>query len=210
MRLGHRDLSLAVDADEDEETLGAPGLRGPRRGRAARPGGRGRPFGHRVPASAGPRPSPVSGPGGSRRLGPRGARDLEKMLTERGGRRAARLYDPGHIDQGTEDEWRRQAQRQGPARPGWPGPRERCTAPAVPPDHPMPFPAPPRHRDALPTAWELFGGVLGGTWADGMDSPGDRRAQPEVRRWGRDRAADPDGGWDAAFLERFLAVRGGG
>jgi methylmalonyl-CoA/ethylmalonyl-CoA epimerase len=63
---------------------------------------------------------------------------------------------------------------------------------------------------SLSGGWELFGGVLGGTWAYGGDSPG--------FWWGQLRYADgpkielltPTGGPDAAFLERFLADRGAG
>ena len=43
---------------------------------------------------------------------------------------------------------------------------------------------------ALGGGWELFGGVLGGTWAYGDDSPGLLVGSAEVRRGPENRAAD--------------------
>lgn len=62
----------------------------------------------------------------------------------------------------------------------------------------------------LTDGWQLFGGLLGGTWAYGGDSPG--------YWWGQLRFASgpmmellmPTGGPDGAFLERFLDSRGAG
>lgn len=58
--------------------------------------------------------------------------------------------------------------------------------------------------------WELFGGVLGGTWVYGGDSPGFRWGQLQFRTGPKIELITPAGGPDAAFLERFLAVRGAG
>ena len=62
---------------------------------------------------------------------------------------------------------------------------------------------------ALAAGWELFGGVLGGTWADGDDSPGFWWGQLEFAAGPKIELLTPTGGPDAAFLERFLA-RGAG
>src|ERR1700726_3894874 len=61
---------------------------------------------------------------------------------------------------------------------------------------------------ALADGWELFGGVLGGTWAYGGDSPGYWWGQLEFDAGPKNGMLTPTGGSDAAFLERFLATRG--
>src|SRR3984893_1360009 len=61
---------------------------------------------------------------------------------------------------------------------------------------------------ALTDGWELFGGVLGGTWAYGGDSPGYWWGQLEFAAGPKIELLTPTGGSDAAFLERFLATRG--
>ncbi len=63
---------------------------------------------------------------------------------------------------------------------------------------------------ALTDGWELFGGVLGGRWLYGMDSPGYWWGQLEFARGPKIELLTPAGGPDAAFLERFLAARGAG
>ena len=62
----------------------------------------------------------------------------------------------------------------------------------------------------LADGWELFGGVLGGTWVYGMDSPGYWWGQLEYTAGPKIELLTPTGGPDAAFLERFLAARGPG
>ena len=62
----------------------------------------------------------------------------------------------------------------------------------------------------LADGWELFGGVLGGTWAYGGDSPGFWWGQLEFAAGPKIELLPPTGGPDAAFLERFLAARGAG
>ena len=62
----------------------------------------------------------------------------------------------------------------------------------------------------LADGWELFGGVLGGTWAYGMDSPGYWWGQLRFAAGPKIELLTPAGGPDAAFLERFLAARGAG
>jgi methylmalonyl-CoA/ethylmalonyl-CoA epimerase len=62
----------------------------------------------------------------------------------------------------------------------------------------------------LADGWELFGGVLGGTWAYGMDSPGYWWGQLRFAAGPKVELLTPTGGPDAAFLERFLAARGAG
>ena len=59
----------------------------------------------------------------------------------------------------------------------------------------------------LTDGWELFGGVLGGTWVHGMDSPGYWWGQLEFAAGPKIELLTPTGGPDAAFLERFLAAR---
>jgi len=61
---------------------------------------------------------------------------------------------------------------------------------------------------ALTDGWELFGAVLGGTWAYGGDSPGFWWGQLEFAAGPKIELMTPTGGPDAAFLERFLATRG--
>jgi Glyoxalase/Bleomycin resistance protein/Dioxygenase superfamily len=63
---------------------------------------------------------------------------------------------------------------------------------------------------ALTDGWELFGGVLGGRWAYGGDSPGYWWGQLEFAAGPKIELLTPTGGPDAAFLERFLAARGAG
>jgi methylmalonyl-CoA/ethylmalonyl-CoA epimerase len=63
---------------------------------------------------------------------------------------------------------------------------------------------------ALADGWDLFGGVLGGTWAYGGDSAGYWWGQLEFASGPRIELLTPTGGPDAAFLERFLASRGAG
>jgi methylmalonyl-CoA/ethylmalonyl-CoA epimerase len=63
---------------------------------------------------------------------------------------------------------------------------------------------------ALTDGWELFGGVLGGTWVYGMDSPGYWWGQLELAAGPKIELLTPSGGPDAAFLERFLTARGAG
>ena len=63
---------------------------------------------------------------------------------------------------------------------------------------------------SLPDGWELFGGVLGGTWAYGGDSPGFWWGQLEFAAGPKIELLTPSGGPDSAFLDRFLAARGAG
>jgi methylmalonyl-CoA/ethylmalonyl-CoA epimerase len=63
---------------------------------------------------------------------------------------------------------------------------------------------------ALTDGWELFGGLLGGTWVHGCDSPGYWWGQLEFAAGPKIELLTPTGGPDAAFLERFLAARGAG
>ena len=63
---------------------------------------------------------------------------------------------------------------------------------------------------SLAGGWELFGGVLGGTWAYGGDSPGFWWGQLTFAAGPKIELLTPTGGPDAAFLERFLAERGAG
>ena len=62
----------------------------------------------------------------------------------------------------------------------------------------------------LSGGWELFGGVLGGTWAYGGNSPGYWWGQLKFAAGPKIELLTPTGGPDAAFLDRFLAVRGAG
>jgi methylmalonyl-CoA/ethylmalonyl-CoA epimerase len=62
----------------------------------------------------------------------------------------------------------------------------------------------------LADGWELFGGVLGGSWAYGGDSAGYWWGQLEFAAGPKIELLTPTGGPDAAFLERFLAARGAG
>src|SRR3954447_9067338 len=63
---------------------------------------------------------------------------------------------------------------------------------------------------ALADGWELFGGVLGGTWAYGGDSPGFWWGQLEFAAGPKVELLMATGGAAAAFLERFLAAHGAG
>jgi methylmalonyl-CoA/ethylmalonyl-CoA epimerase len=63
---------------------------------------------------------------------------------------------------------------------------------------------------ALTGGWDLFGGVLGGTWAYGGDSPGYWWGQLKFAAGPKIELLTPTGGPDAAFLDRFLAARGAG
>jgi methylmalonyl-CoA/ethylmalonyl-CoA epimerase len=63
---------------------------------------------------------------------------------------------------------------------------------------------------ALSDGWDLFGGVLGGTWAYGGDSRGYWWGELEFASGPKIELLTPTGGPDAAFLERFLAARGAG
>ena len=63
---------------------------------------------------------------------------------------------------------------------------------------------------ALTDGWELFGGVLGGTWVYGGDSPGYWWGQLRFAAGPKIELLTPTGGPDAAFLERFLAAHGTG
>jgi methylmalonyl-CoA/ethylmalonyl-CoA epimerase len=63
---------------------------------------------------------------------------------------------------------------------------------------------------ALTDGWDLFGGVLGGRWVYGMDSPGYWWGQLEFAAGPKVELLTPTGGPDAAFLERFLVARGAG
>lgn len=63
---------------------------------------------------------------------------------------------------------------------------------------------------ALTDGWDLFGGVLGGNWAYGGDSPGFRWGQLKFAAGPKIELLTPTGGPHAAFLERFLADRGAG
>ncbi len=63
---------------------------------------------------------------------------------------------------------------------------------------------------ALADGWDLFGGVLGGAWAYGGDSPGYWWGQLAFAAGPKIELLTPAGGPDAAFLDRFLAARGAG
>jgi methylmalonyl-CoA/ethylmalonyl-CoA epimerase len=63
---------------------------------------------------------------------------------------------------------------------------------------------------ALADGWELFGGILGGTWVYGGDSPGYWWGQLKFAAGPKIELLTPTGGRDAAFLERFLAGHGAG
>jgi len=63
---------------------------------------------------------------------------------------------------------------------------------------------------ALTDGWELFGGLLGGTWAYGGDSPGFWFGQLKFAAGPKIELLTPTSGPDAAFLERFLAAHGPG
>jgi methylmalonyl-CoA/ethylmalonyl-CoA epimerase len=63
---------------------------------------------------------------------------------------------------------------------------------------------------ALTDGWDLFGGVLGGRFAYGGDSPGYWWGQLEFAAGPKIELLTPTGGPDSAFLDRFLAARGAG
>jgi methylmalonyl-CoA/ethylmalonyl-CoA epimerase len=63
---------------------------------------------------------------------------------------------------------------------------------------------------ALTDGWDLFGGLLGGTWAYGGDSPGSWWGHLSFAAGRKIELLTPTGGPDAAFLDRFLAARGAG
>ena len=62
----------------------------------------------------------------------------------------------------------------------------------------------------LTDGWELFGGVLGGTWVYGDYSPGYWWGQLRFAAGPKIELLTPTDGPDAAFLERFLAAHGVG
>jgi len=62
----------------------------------------------------------------------------------------------------------------------------------------------------LTDGWQLFGGVLGGSWIYGDDSPGFWWGQLGFQTGPKIEMLTPTGGPDAAFLERFLSTRGAG
>ena len=62
----------------------------------------------------------------------------------------------------------------------------------------------------LTDGWELFGGVLGGTWVYGDYSPGYWWGQLRFAAGPKIELLTPTVGPDAAFLERFLAAHGTG
>jgi methylmalonyl-CoA/ethylmalonyl-CoA epimerase len=61
---------------------------------------------------------------------------------------------------------------------------------------------------ALTDGWDLFGGVLGGTWVYGDDARGYWWGQLRFAAGPKIELLTPTGGPDAAFLERFLAAHG--
>ncbi len=62
----------------------------------------------------------------------------------------------------------------------------------------------------LSDGWDLFGGLLGGTWAYGGNSPGFWWGQLRFSAGPKVELLTPTGGADSAFLEQFLASRGPG
>jgi len=62
----------------------------------------------------------------------------------------------------------------------------------------------------LTDGWDLFGGLLGGSWVYGGDSSGFWWGQLRFRTGPKIELLTPTGGPDAAFLERFLAARRAG
>src|ERR1700733_12231638 len=62
----------------------------------------------------------------------------------------------------------------------------------------------------LTDGWDLFGGVLGGTWGAGGGSRGYWGGQLSFAAGPKIELLTPTGGPDAAFLERFLAAHGAG
>jgi catechol 2,3-dioxygenase-like lactoylglutathione lyase family enzyme len=63
---------------------------------------------------------------------------------------------------------------------------------------------------ALADGWELFSGLLGGTWIYGGDSPGFWWGQLGFGTGPKIELITPTGGADSAFLERFLVRNGPG
>ncbi len=63
---------------------------------------------------------------------------------------------------------------------------------------------------ALADGWNLFGGLLGGSWVYGGDSPGFWWGQLEFLAGPKIELITPTGGPDASFLERFLTARHAG
>jgi catechol 2,3-dioxygenase-like lactoylglutathione lyase family enzyme len=63
---------------------------------------------------------------------------------------------------------------------------------------------------ALTDGWDLFGGLLGGSWVYGGESPGYWWGQLQFRTGPKIELLTPAGGPGAGFLERFLAARGAG
>jgi catechol 2,3-dioxygenase-like lactoylglutathione lyase family enzyme len=85
----------------------------------------------------------------------------------------------------------------------------------VPENVPAPHPVAVLDHIAIGTSkladgWELFGGLLGGAWAYGGNSPGFWWGQLQFTAGPKVELLTPTGGADAAFLERFLAERGPG
>lgn len=62
----------------------------------------------------------------------------------------------------------------------------------------------------LADGWQLFGGLLGGRWAYGADSPGYWWGQLAFAGGPKIELLTPTGGPDAGFLERFLGAHGPG
>jgi methylmalonyl-CoA/ethylmalonyl-CoA epimerase len=62
----------------------------------------------------------------------------------------------------------------------------------------------------LTDGWQLFGGLLGGTWVYGGDSPGYWWGQVRFAAGPKIELLTPTAGPDGAFLERFLTSRGPG
>ena len=62
----------------------------------------------------------------------------------------------------------------------------------------------------LTDGWDLFGGLLGGSWVYGGDSPGFWWGQLQFRTGPKIELLTPTGGADSAFLDRFLNTRGAG
>jgi len=63
---------------------------------------------------------------------------------------------------------------------------------------------------AVADGWQLFGGLLGGAWVYGGDSPGFWWGQLRFGAGPKIELITPTSSPDSAFLERFLAARGPG
>jgi Glyoxalase/Bleomycin resistance protein/Dioxygenase superfamily len=63
---------------------------------------------------------------------------------------------------------------------------------------------------SLPDGWDLFGGVLGGTWVYGGDSDGYWWGQLAFAAGPKIELLTPTGRPGTGFLDRFLAARGAG